>query len=104
MFELYVHGIHMDGEEQQNYGIDSNEDIEKRKPKPFRYITDLKEINDDIEETQIEKTVMTDEQSTSEHLIKNFESAIGVGDIAIVEQVLKKHKMKRENESDIGFA
>lgn len=94
----------MDGEEKQNPGIDSNEDIEKRKPKPFRYITDLKEINDNLESNQIEDTVMTDEKTTSEHLIKHFESAIGVGDIDVVEQVVKKHKMKLDNDSDIGFA
>lgn len=92
----------MDGEEQQKQNIDFNKGIEKRKPKPFRYITDLKELNDQKEQTLVE-TVMTDEKSTSNHLIKHFESAIGIGDIDIVEQVIKKHKMKRSNESDIGF-
>ena len=46
---------------------------------------------------------MTDENSTSEHLIRHFESAVGVGDIDIVEQVIKKHQNKRENDKDVGF-
>jgi len=94
----------MVGEEQQKNNNEPNEEIEKRKPKPFRYITDLKEINEEHHDSQLPETVMTDEKTTSEQLIKHFESAIGVGDIEIVEKVLKKHKIKRDNEKDIGFA
>jgi hypothetical protein len=89
--------------DEQKAKIDSEDEIEKRKPKPFRYITNLDELNNENAIEQTTKTVMTDENSTSEHLIKHFESAIGVGDIDIVEQVIKKHKNKRENDKDVGF-
>lgn len=88
-------------EENQQNDMDPNEEIEKRKPKPFRYITDINEINEELTDPLSKCTVMVDEQTTSEKLRDNFENALGVGDIDIVEQVLKRHKKKRDNSRDI---
>ena len=90
-------------EQKQKTNSYSKDEIEKRKPKPFRYITKLDELNEENTIEQTTKTVMTDENSTFEHLIRHFESAVGVGDIDIVEQVIKKHQNKRENDKDVGF-
>lgn len=77
-------------------------EIEKRKPKPFRYVSDLKEINNNSIE-EIPNSVMLDEVSTAQKIQENFESVIGVGDIETIESVLKKHEEKRENKNTIGI-
>jgi len=91
-------------EDNQQNDMDPNEEIEKRKPKPFRYITDIDEINKELTNPIAKRTVMVDEQTTSKKLRENFENTLGVGDIDIVEQVLKKHQKKIESSRDIDIA
>ena len=91
-------------EENQQNDMDPNEEIEKRKPKPFRYISDINELNEELSNTLTKQTVMVDEKTTSKKLRENFENTLGVGDIDIVEQVLKKHKNKRDKKRDIDIA
>ncbi|OYT29123.1 hypothetical protein B6U98_03165 [Thermoplasmatales archaeon ex4572_165] len=91
-------------EENQQNDMDPNEEIEKRKPKPFRYISDINELNEELSNTITKNTVMVDEKTTSKKLRENFENTLGVGDIDIVEQVLKKHKNKRDKNRDIDIA
>ena len=91
-------------EENQQNDMDPNEEIEKRKPKPFRYISDINELNEELSNTLTKQTVMVDEKTTSKKLRENFENTLGVGDIDIVEQVLKKHKNKRDKKRAIDIA
>jgi len=54
-------------EENQQDDMEPNEEIEKQKPKPFRYITDINEINEELTDTISKRTVMVDEQATSKN-------------------------------------
>jgi len=90
-------------EENQQNDMEPNEEIEKRKPKPFRYITDINEVNEELTNSITKQTVMVDEKTTSKKLRENFENTIGIGDIDIVEQVLEKHKKKRDKNRDIDI-
>ena len=91
-------------EENQQNDMEPNEEIEKRKPKPFRYITDSNEQNEELTNSITKHTVMVDEKTTSNKLRENFENSLGVGDIDIVEQVLNKHKNKRDKNRYIDIA
>jgi hypothetical protein len=77
--------------------IDSDPDIEKRRPIPFRYVTSLPLDSEkkDIHGPERQFSVMTDEFSQSEALRKHFESVVGIGDVARIETVLKRHELKR---------
>jgi hypothetical protein len=90
-------------EEKQKNDITSDEEIEKRKPKPFRYISSKNEIDEILSEQTLKDTIMTDEQTTSKKLRENFESTIGIGDMDIIEQVIQKHKNKRDNEQNLDI-
>ena len=91
-------------EENQKNDMEPNEEIEKRKPKPFRYISDINEINEELTNSITKQTIMVDEKTTSKKLRENFENTLGVGDIDIVEQVLNKHKNKRDKNRYIDIA
>ena len=87
----------------ENDTANPEDEIEKRKPKPFRYVSNMDEIVNNDSETIINKSVMTDEQTTSKKLLEQFESTVGVGDIDTIEQVLRKHEQKRNIEKSIDI-
>jgi len=93
----------MENEENENKADKPENDIEKRRPKPFRYVSTLDDLSDSKRDEIINHTIMTDEKTTSEKLRKNFESTLGIGDMDTVENVLKKHKVKRDNEKNIDI-
>ena len=83
-----------------NESIDANqkEDLEKRRPKPFRYISDLSEIS------EIDEPLSTTVMNTSSHdmikkLMEQFDSVVGVGDVTAIERVIQKHE-KRNKKND----
>jgi hypothetical protein len=68
---------------------------------PFRYVTS--EIESDVggegEESSMPCSVMyKDDMLKRENLAKSFETALGVGNIEIIEQVMKKHEHQRRQE------
>lgn len=75
--------------------IDLEDDIEKRRPKPFRYVSSLDEKTKDQDNETDEVSVMTDEIVQSQKLQRSFESAVGIGNIDAIETVLRKHELKR---------
>ena len=79
-------------------GIDIDSEIEKRRPKPFRYVSSLEPDEGDehrcIEDSDI--SVMTDEVTQSKKLQESFESVVGIGNVAAIETVLQRHELKRE--------
>ena len=93
----------MVNEDINNDPTGPDNEIEKRKPKPFRYVSHLDEAEEQSEQN-IEHSIMTDEETTSEKLRENFESTLGIGDINTVEQVLKKHEKKRDADKSIDIA
>ena len=83
----------MDGDDNLECLPDQNE-IEKRKPKPFRYVDDLDNESDNFD-NEITHSLMTDVGETSEKLKESFDSVVGIGNINAIESVLKKHEVRR---------
>ena len=84
----------------ENEPIDANqkEDLEKRRPKPFRYISDLSELSDNDE--QLFTSVMnTNSDEMVKKLMEQFDSVVGVGDVNAIERVIQKHE-KRNKKHD----
>ena len=80
-----------------NEPIDANqkEELEKRRPKPFRYISDLSELSDNDE--QILTSVMnTNSDEMVKKLMKQFDSVVGVGDVNTIERVIQKHEKRNK--------
>ena len=98
---LFINLIGMVNEDIENDPNGPDNDIERRKPKPFRYISQLEEVTEENIDQPITHSVMTNEQLTSEKLRENFESTLGIGDISTIEHVVKKHEKKRAKEKTI---
>jgi len=70
-----------------------DEEIKKRRPKPFRYLTDENEIKKEFEGEQ-QKTVM---RSTDQpNITVNQLQILGLGDMQTIESVIQKHQMSRK--------
>ena len=82
---------------QQNEPGPSDE-IEKRKPKPYRYVSEPDEIHKILDNSFDQPSVMTDEENTAKILRDNFETELSVGDVDSIEQVVQKHVTKRDHE------
>jgi len=76
-------------------GLDADEEIKKRRPKPFRYITDKNEIQAILSEgNQQEITVM---KTSARHKIVDEQLAvIGLGNVETIENILRKHQASRK--------
>lgn len=87
-------------EESSTLNTDKD-DLDKRRPKPFRYIADLSELS---EEEFLSTTVMsTTSDHTVQKLIEQFDTVVGVGDVNAIEKVLKKHeKRNKKHDPSIG--
>jgi len=101
---LCGHGIGMVNEDINHDPNGPDSEIEKRKPKPFRYISNLDEVSEELTDQQLGHSVMTDEKLTSEKLRENFESTLGIGDISTIEQVVQRHEKKRDHNKSIDVA
>lgn len=73
------------------------DDIEQRRPKPFRYVTDEDQITfERVPDDYIPCSIMSDDRTaTTDMLAKTFETTLGIGDMKTVEQVLKRHERQR---------
>jgi len=71
------------------------DDLEKRRPKPFRYITTLSELSD--EDELLSNTVMsTKSDDTVNKLMEQFDTIVGVGDTNTIERVVQKHEKRNK--------
>lgn len=84
-------------EEKTSVINEDREDIDQRRPKPYRYITkDEIASVDQISEDELCGSVMSNEQiTTTDILAKRFETTLGVGDMQKVEEVLERHQKQR---------
>jgi hypothetical protein len=71
----------------------ADDEIKKRRPKPFRYITNEDEIKKELDVEQ-EKTVMigTDKPNITVDQWK----VLGFGDVQTIESVVQKHQISRK--------
>ena len=72
-----------------------DEEIKKRKPKPFRYLTDKEDIEAELtKEETVPSTVMS--QSPAATIVEDKLAVLGLGDVETIENVLKKHQASRK--------
>jgi hypothetical protein len=75
---------------------DSNDkEIENKKIKPYRYITDETEIKNALLKSNLEST-STMKTSHKNKLLAEEWCIIGLGDVETIEQVILKHEISRK--------
>ena len=73
---------------------DNDEELKKRRPKPFRYLN-KEEIQDELSPAeQVSFSVM--KESAKPQIVKDNYAILGLGDIETIENVLKKHKASKK--------
>lgn len=71
----------------------ADDEIKKRRPKPFRYITDEDEIKKELDAEQ-QKTVMIG--SDQPNITVDQWKVLGFGDMQTIERVVQKHQISRK--------
>jgi hypothetical protein len=72
-----------------------SEDINKRKPKPFRYITKEEEIQAELStEEKPQISVMSESPVTK--IVEDKLAILGLGDVQTIENVIQKHVASRK--------
>lgn len=81
--------------------FDSDPDIEKRRPKPFRYITTLDEGTEAAATNEkFPISVMTDEMTQSKKLHESVLTPVCLGDVSAIESVVRRHEGKRDKKTE----
>jgi hypothetical protein len=75
---------------------DSQEDVVKRRrPKPFRYITDREEIKAELAKEEVTQfTVMKDKNAPTKILDDKL-AVVGLGNVEAIENVIRRHEASR---------
>ena len=72
-----------------------DEEIKKRRPKPFRYLTDKEDIEAELSEQERNHvTVMGDAPAIN--IVENKLAILGLGDVETIENVIRKHQASRK--------
>ena len=72
-----------------------DDEIKKRKPKPFRYITDKDDIQAELTKDENSNvTVMAD--ASAARIVEDKLAILGLGDVETIENVIKKHQASRK--------
>lgn len=74
-------------------GRDS-EDIKKRKPKPFRYLTDEEMKAELTPEETTPVSIM--KESTAAKIVEDELAILGLGDVETIENVIRRHEASRK--------
>ena len=70
-----------------------DEEVKKRRPKPFRYLTDKEEMKAELEKIT---TVSVMKLSTAPKVVDDRLAILGLGDIQTIENVIKKHEISKK--------
>ena len=74
---------------------DTDEELKKRRPKPFRYLK-KEEIHDELSPAEPVSISVMKEPSTPQIVEDNY-AILGLGDVETIENVLKRHKASRKS-------
>ena len=74
---------------------DNDEELKKRRPKPFRYLN-KEEIQDELKPEEQSSVSVMKEPATPQIVEDNY-AILGLGDIETIENVLKKHKASKKS-------
>jgi hypothetical protein len=70
-----------------------DENVKKRRPKPFRYITDKEEMKAELEKVA---TVSVMKVSSPTKVMDDRLAILGLGDTQTIENVIRKHEISRK--------
>jgi len=70
-----------------------DDEVKKRRPKPFRYLTDKEEIKAELEKIS---TVSVMKSTGVPRVVDDKFAILGLGDIQTIENVIKKHEISRK--------
>jgi len=74
---------------------ESQEDVvKKRRPKPFRYITNQEEIKAELAKEEVAHFTVMKEQRTLK-IIDDRLAVVGLGDVEAIENVIRRHEASR---------
>lgn len=74
---------------------DNDEELKKRRPKPFRYLN-KEEIQDELKpQEQLSVSVM--KEPATPQIVEDNYAILGLGDIETIENVLKKHNASKKS-------
>ncbi len=89
--------MHVDDSTKKSNQSTEKDDLEKRRPKPFRYIKKLSELP--VSEDLFSETVMSAKSDfTVKKLIEQFDSVVGVGDVQTIERIVQKHEKRHQKQ------
>jgi hypothetical protein len=71
-----------------------NDDIKKRRPKPFRYLRNPKEIQAELSSEEPSVSIM--EKSPAAKIYDKKVAILGLGDVDTIENVIKRHQASRK--------
>jgi hypothetical protein len=74
---------------------DTKPEIKKRKPQPFRYLTNPEEIKSVLEEFD-ESQVTVMKEPTAPKIVEDTMAIVGLGDVDAIESVIRKHEASRK--------
>ena len=72
-----------------------DEEIKKRKPKPFRYLTDKDDIQAELSKEEIAQISVMEESSAAK-IVDDKLAVLGLGDVETIENVIRKHQASRK--------
>ena len=76
---------------------DSRDDeLKKRKPKPFRYLTEKEDIKAELSQQEESMSVSVMQDSPVTNIVDDKLAVLGLGDIETIENVIKKHQASRK--------
>jgi hypothetical protein len=71
-----------------------DEEIKKRKPKPFRYLTDKEDIQAELSRDEFTPISVMEEPSIAK-IVDDKLAVLGLGDVETIENVIRKHQASR---------
>ena len=74
---------------------DTTDEMKKRRPKPFRYLTDQEEIKAELtSEEAVPVSVM--KEPTTAKIVDEKLAVLGLGDVDKIENIIRKHQASRK--------
>jgi len=71
------------------------EEIKKRRPKPFRYLTDQEEIKAELSSEEATPVSVMKEPTTAK-IVDEKLAVLGLGDVDKIENIIRKHQASRK--------
>ena len=72
-----------------------DEDIKKRKPKPFRYLTEKEDIQAELMKDETTSVTVMGEPPAAK-IVEDKLAILGLGDVETIENVIRKHQASRK--------